>query len=111
MNDNHPRFFFQRFSHHSCLFFTNLPVSPPFPSPQGLLQGQGKLVWKMRLMPSSLASKSHRRLTQLVDSKHKKVYKVKTVATTVDPEKEKEAREKVSGGRFWGAEDKAWAVQ
>lgn len=64
---------------------------------QGLLQGQGKLVWKMRLMPSSLDSKSHRKLTQLVDSKHKKVYKVKTVATTVDPEKEKEAREKVRG--------------
>jgi RNA polymerase-associated protein LEO1 len=56
----------------------------------------------MRLMPSSLASKSHRRLTQLVDSKHKKVYKVKTVATTVDPEKEKEAREKVSGGASGG---------
>ncbi|GAQ82848.1 Leo1-like protein [Klebsormidium nitens] len=75
--------------------------------PRGLLQGQGKLVWKMRLMPSSLDSKSHRKLTQLVDSKHKKVYKVKTVATTVDPEKEKLAREKAEQDRVEASENLA----
>jgi RNA polymerase-associated protein LEO1 len=35
-------------------------------------------------------------LTALVDSRHKKVFKVKKVAiSTVDPEKEKEAKERV----------------
>jgi len=49
----------------------------------------------MRFMPSSLTSKSHRLLTALVDSKHKKVFKVKAVITDNDPEKEKHEREKV----------------
>lgn len=46
-------------------------------------------------MPSSLTSKSHRLLTALVDSKHKKVFKVKAVITETDPEKEKHEKEKV----------------
>lgn len=50
----------------------------------------------MRFMPSSLTSKSHRLLTALVDSKHKKVFKVKAVITETDPEKEKHEKEKVS---------------
>ena len=50
----------------------------------------------MRFRPSSLASKSHRLLTQIVDSRHKKVYKVKNCITDVDPEREKEQKERVS---------------
>lgn len=49
----------------------------------------------MRFMPSSLTSNSHRLLTALVDSRHKKAYKVKNCFTDVDPEREKEQKEKV----------------
>ncbi|KNA10585.1 hypothetical protein SOVF_142980 [Spinacia oleracea] len=61
---------------------------------KGILQSQGKLLKKMRFMPSSLTSNSHRLLTALVDSRHKKVYKVKNCITDVDPEREKEQKEK-----------------
>ena len=47
-------------------------------------------------MPSSLSSKSHRLLTALVDSRNKKMYKVKNVITNKDPEREKEEAERVS---------------
>ncbi|KAL8465173.1 hypothetical protein ACS0TY_034608 [Phlomoides rotata] len=61
---------------------------------KGILQSQGRILTKMRFMPSSLASKSHRMLTALVDSRHKKVYKVKNCITDIDPEREKEQKEK-----------------
>lgn len=64
---------------------------------KGILQSQGKLLRKMRFMPSSLTSKSHRLLTALVDSRHKKVKKVKNCITDIDPEREKEEKEKVEG--------------
>lgn len=64
---------------------------------KGILQSQGRLLRKMRFMPSSLTSKSHRLLTALVDSRHKKVYKVKNCITDIDPEREKEEKEKVEG--------------
>lgn len=50
----------------------------------------------MRFIPSSLSSNSHRLLTALVDSRHKKVYKVKNCVTDIDPEREKEEKEKVN---------------
>lgn len=62
---------------------------------QSILQSQGQVLRKMRFMPSSLTSKSHRLLTALVDSRHKKVFKVKAVVTDKDPEKEKEDKERV----------------
>ena len=62
---------------------------------QGILQSQGRISRKMRFMPSSLSSNSHRLLTALVDSRHKKVYKVKNCVTDIDPEREKEEKEKV----------------
>lgn len=65
--------------------------------PQGFLQSQGRILRKMRFMPSSLTSNSHRLLTALVDSRHKKVYKVKNCITDIDPEREKEEKEKVIG--------------
>ncbi|XP_077223112.1 protein LEO1 homolog [Tasmannia lanceolata] len=64
---------------------------------KGILQSQGRLLQKMRFMPSSLSSKSHRLLTALVDSRHKKVYKVKNCITDIDPEREKEEKEKAEG--------------
>ncbi|KAL9254444.1 LEO1-like protein [Drosera capensis] len=64
---------------------------------KGILQSQGRLLKKMRFMPSSLSSNSHRLLTAIVDSRHKKVYKVKNCITDVDPEKEKERKEKAEG--------------
>lgn len=65
------------------------------PCLQGILQSHGRILRKMRFMPSSLTSNSHRLLTALVDSRHKKVYKVKNCITDIDPEREKEEREKV----------------
>lgn len=62
---------------------------------QGILQSQGRILTKMKFMPSSLTSNSHRLLTALVDSRHKKVYKVKNCITDIDPEREKEQKEKV----------------
>nr|POE52853.1 protein leo1 like [Quercus suber] len=61
---------------------------------RGILQSQGRILKKMRFMPSSLSSNSHRLLTALVDSRHKKVYKVKNCITDIDPEREKEEKEK-----------------
>ncbi|KAL7114952.1 hypothetical protein ACP275_04G153600 [Erythranthe tilingii] len=61
---------------------------------KGILQSQGRILSKMRFMPSSLTSKSHRLLTALVDSRNKKVYKVKNCVTDIDPEREKEKKEK-----------------
>nr|XP_023928115.1 protein LEO1 homolog [Quercus suber] len=61
---------------------------------KGILQSQGRILKKMRFMPSSLSSNSHRLLTALVDSRHKKVYKVKNCITDIDPEREKEEKEK-----------------
>ena len=62
---------------------------------QGILQSQGRILKKMRFMPSSLTSNSHRLLTALVDSRHKKVFRVKKTVTDIDPEREKEQKEKV----------------
>lgn len=62
---------------------------------QGILQSQGRILKKMRFIPSSLSSNSHRLLTALVDSRHKKVYKVKNCITDIDPEREKEEKERV----------------
>ncbi|XP_024516325.1 protein LEO1 homolog [Selaginella moellendorffii] len=73
--------------------------------PKGLLQAQGRLARKMRFMPSSLRSKSHRLLTALVDSTHKKVFKVKNVITDFDPEKDKEQKEKAAEQRIKSKED------
>ncbi|OAY31117.1 protein LEO1 homolog isoform X2 [Manihot esculenta] len=61
---------------------------------KSLLQSQGRIRRKMRFMPSSLTSNSHRLLTALVDSRHRKVYKVKNCVTDIDPEREKEEKER-----------------
>ncbi|GLJ48111.1 hypothetical protein SUGI_1015880 [Cryptomeria japonica] len=72
---------------------------------KGILQSQGRLQHKMRFMPSSLSSKSHKLLTALVDSRHKKSYKVKNVITNTDPEREKEEKEKALEQRIRSRED------
>ncbi|KAF8083751.1 hypothetical protein N665_0754s0007 [Sinapis alba] len=62
---------------------------------KGILQSQGKILKKMRFIPSSLTSNSHRLLTALVDSRQKKDFKVKNCVTDIDPEREKEKRERM----------------
>ncbi|XP_010457002.1 PREDICTED: protein LEO1 homolog [Camelina sativa] len=64
---------------------------------KGILQSQGRIMKKMRFIPSSLTSNSHRLLTALVDSRHKKAFKVKNCVTDIDPEREKEKRERAEG--------------
>ena len=76
-------------------FMENLSLMSFMPIMQGILQSQGRILRKMRFMPSSLSSNSHRLLTALVDSRHKKVYKIKNCITDIDPEREKEEKEKV----------------
>ncbi|KAM0836347.1 hypothetical protein ACQ4PT_062374 [Festuca glaucescens] len=61
---------------------------------QGLLQSQGRLLQKMRCMPSSLSSRSHRSLTALVDSQNKKKIKVQTWYDKTDPERAKQQMER-----------------
>lgn len=64
---------------------------------KGILQSQGRLLHKMRFMPSSLSSKSHRLLTALVDSQNKKTVKMQKWFETKDPEKAKMERERNQG--------------
>ncbi|CAM6113615.1 unnamed protein product [Calypogeia fissa] len=73
--------------------------------PKSLLQSQGRLLHKMKFMPSSLTSKSHKLLTALVDSRNKKVLKVKSVVTNIDPDKEKEGQEKAVEQRIRSKSD------
>ncbi|KAL1215099.1 LEO1-like protein [Cardamine amara subsp. amara] len=61
---------------------------------KGILQSQGRILKKMRFIPSSLTSNSHRQLTALLDSRQEKRFKVKNCVTEIDPEREKEKREK-----------------
>ncbi|XP_040378550.1 protein LEO1 homolog [Oryza brachyantha] len=61
---------------------------------KGLMQSQGRLLQKMRCMPSSLSSRSHRSLTALVNSQNKKTIKMQTWIDEKDPEKVKEEKEK-----------------
>ena len=63
---------------------------------QGVLQSQGRLLRKMRFMPSSLSSKSHRLLTALVDSQNKKTVKMQKWIESKDPEKVKQEKERVT---------------
>ncbi|KAK3124181.1 hypothetical protein QOZ80_7BG0582990 [Eleusine coracana subsp. coracana] len=64
---------------------------------KGILQSQGRLLKKMRFMPSSLSSKSHRLLTALVDSQNKKTVKMQKWFETKDPEKVKQENERAAG--------------
>uniref|UniRef100_A0ACD5X7B0 Uncharacterized protein n=1 Tax=Avena sativa TaxID=4498 RepID=A0ACD5X7B0_AVESA len=63
---------------------------------KGLLQSQGRLLQKMRFMPSSLSSRSHRSLTALVDSQNKKTTKVQTCYNKTDPERAKQEMERAA---------------
>jgi len=66
-------------------------------SGKGVLQSQGRLLQKMRFMPSSLSSKSHRLLTALVDSQNKKTVKMQKWFDAKDPERVKQEKEKAEG--------------
>ncbi|KAL6880479.1 hypothetical protein ACP4OV_012044 [Aristida adscensionis] len=64
---------------------------------KGILQSQGRLLQKMRFMPSSLSSKSHRLLTALVDSQNKKTVKMQKWFDAKDPERAKQEKERAEG--------------
>ncbi|KAF0903528.1 hypothetical protein E2562_027958, partial [Oryza meyeriana var. granulata] len=64
---------------------------------KGVLQSQGRLLRKMRFMPSSLSSKSHRLLTALVDSQNKKTVKMQKWIESKDPERVKQEKERAEG--------------
>ncbi|CAI5992450.1 unnamed protein product [Closterium sp. NIES-65] len=64
---------------------------------QGVVQGQGQLLEKMRFRPFDTHSLIHKKLTLGLDSKYRKGKELKSIVTTGDPEKEKEERERVSG--------------
>ncbi|XP_047065990.1 protein LEO1 homolog [Lolium rigidum] len=66
-------------------------------SGKGVLQSQGRLLQKLRFMPSSLSSKSHRLLTALVDSQNKKTVKMQKWFDAKDPERVKHEKEKAEG--------------
>ncbi|KAI3470596.1 hypothetical protein Pfo_027259 [Paulownia fortunei] len=53
---------------------------------KGIFCAQGKISRKLKFMPSSLSSSSHRLLTAQVNSQNRKVNKVKHWSTDVDPE-------------------------
>ncbi|CAI5510268.1 unnamed protein product [Closterium sp. Naga37s-1] len=61
---------------------------------QGVVQGQGQLVEKMRFRPFDTHSLIHKKLTLGLDSKYRKGKELKSIVTTGDPEKEKEERER-----------------
>ncbi|CAA0826877.1 Protein LEO1 homolog [Striga hermonthica] len=62
---------------------------------KGIYQSQGRISRKMKFMPSSVSSNSHRSLTAMVESRNKKVSKVKHYVPEVDPERTVEQYEKV----------------
>lgn len=73
----------------------------------GVVQGQGRLLEKMKFRPVDLRSRIHKKLTLDLDSKYKKTTKVKNFVTMVDPEKEKEEREKAAEARIRSQEELA----
>ena len=57
---------------------------------QGLIQAQAHVHSKLVFKPTNLDSKTHRRLTRAIDSKHVKTKKTQKFIAVVDPEREKE---------------------
>jgi len=77
-----------------------------------LIQGQGRLNTKMVFRPASLSSSTHRRLAAVVDRHHKpRQQRVRATTTVVDPNKEKEAREKAVEDRIKAKEKLAGRQQ
>mmetsp|Transcript_19391 Transcript_19391/g.23173 ORF Transcript_19391/g.23173 Transcript_19391/m.23173 type:complete len:397 (-) Transcript_19391:160-1350(-) len=70
----------------------------------GLIQCLGQINTKINYRPTSLLSKSHKKLTAIVDKTHQKVKKVQKTVVLVDPEREKERREKAEEERIRGRE-------
>eukprot|EP00850_Spirogloea_muscicola_P021051 SM000234S07911 [mRNA] locus=s234:180004:182526:- [translate_table: standard] len=71
-----------------------------------VVQAQGRLLRRMKFMPSTLNSASHKLLTAMVDTKYKKMTRImKFTNPGVDPEKEKHQREKEAEQRIRSRED------
>ncbi len=65
---------------------------------EGLLQTQTQFTSSMTFKPHSMHSATHRKLTQAISSKHKKVTRTKMISSLTDPEQLKLAAEKVGCG-------------
>lgn len=68
--------------------------------PESLIQAQAKLNTRLVFHPSSLRSKSHKRLTAALGRRHGKVSKVVRMDELNDPEKQKEALERAEEKRI-----------
>ncbi|KAI4984939.1 hypothetical protein ZWY2020_017569 [Hordeum vulgare] len=68
---------------------------------KGLLQSQGRLLQKMRIMPPGSSSSSHSSLTAPVDSQNKKTIEVQTWYDKKDPERMKQERERDESASSW----------
>ncbi|EFA80186.1 RNA polymerase II complex component [Heterostelium album PN500] len=65
-----------------------------YSSQDGFLECEGKLDSRLNIRPTDITSKVHRRLAESATSRSKKVGRIKTIQTTIDPEKDKEAKER-----------------
>ncbi|KAM3278190.1 hypothetical protein ACQJBY_045825 [Aegilops geniculata] len=68
---------------------------------KGLLQSQGRLLQKMRIMPPESSSSSHSSLTAPVDSQNEKTIKVQTWYDKKYPERMKQERERDEAPSSW----------
>eukprot|EP01133_Synstelium_polycarpum_P018951 gene18951-22679_t len=60
----------------------------------GFIECEGKLDARVNFRPTNIHSKVHKRLSESVMTRTKKVSKIKSIQTNVDPELEKEERER-----------------
>ncbi|EMS51461.1 hypothetical protein TRIUR3_04169 [Triticum urartu] len=67
----------------------------------GLLQSQGRLLQKMRIMPPESSSRSHSSLTAPIDSQNEKTIKVQTWYDKKYPERMKQERERDEAPSSW----------
>ncbi|XP_048531830.1 protein LEO1 homolog isoform X2 [Triticum urartu] len=68
---------------------------------KGLLQSQGRLLQKMRIMPPESSSRSHSSLTAPIDSQNEKTIKVQTWYDKKYPERMKQERERDEAPSSW----------
>eukprot|EP01132_Coremiostelium_polycephalum_P008254 gene8254-10142_t len=66
-----------------------------YSSQDSFIECEGKIDSRMNIRPTDIRSKVHQRLSESIAGRTKKVSKIKSIQTTMDPEKEKELREKV----------------
>ncbi|EGC30793.1 hypothetical protein DICPUDRAFT_157421 [Dictyostelium purpureum] len=65
-----------------------------YSSQEGFIECESKIDSRINIRPANIRSKVHQRLSESVAKKSLKVSRIKSIQTTLDPEKEKEQREK-----------------